>query len=453
MSSWKISVTALAALLTRAQAQETIVDYEPKNPVHDIMNIALDLSAMGRAAEGKSDFDAAFRIYNEGGHSESVAKLELRGKLKYFLDKGTIVTGESMSSKTVTGVVLNDYVIGDNMVEIMYNQDEPCFIGGLDKPEDRGCFVAQGEITVTGQSEPFAYFYNVFSDNVNYRTIEKLSKESEKEFSVDGEIDKVMFPDYSKFVDYFGSTTYADDIMIAVFRGNKHKFEKHTYDFSKWSDEDRAWFIERGPDYMNIAMHIMGQFEQARIDCVDGCSGEDCNAASIKNLDTAVAFYTGSLYEDKDEGNMLYGLADQMCKLFKTCGWERDSIEGTSYVNLINFVEFKNAQEHFSNGQCSVADTSLRVVEKMLFHPLWQGLLYSAYHKLRKEGTVFATAVLPVLAHCSPGYVEHIFGYFLPDSKETIHFPYMKKIMEDHYHCIHLDCQTMGGLWREGKQK
>ena len=89
----------------------------------------------------------------------------------------------------------------------------------------------------------------------------------------------------------------------------------------------------------------------------------------------------------------------------------------------------------------------------MMYVPLWQGLLYSGYHKLRREGTVFAVATLPLLEHCSQKWGKHILIYFLPDSKQTIHFPYMKKIMERYYDCIDLDCKSMGGIWREGKQK
>jgi len=452
-SSWK-SLTAVAALLAAVHGYETIVDYVPMNPVHDIMNLALDLDAMGKAAEGKSDFAEAFKIYDEGGHSESVAKLELaEGGLNFFLDKGTIVSGTSISGEKVTGTVMDDYVIGDREVEIMYNQDVGCFVGGLDKPDNRGCFVAEGKLTVSGQAEPLPYFYNIYAGNINLRTIAQLSTNAEAEFRVNGDIDQGMFPEFSKFVEYFGSPTYADDIMRAVFRGNKHEFGKHTFDFGKWSDEDRAWFIERGPDYMNIAMHILGQFEQARTSCVEGCSGDDCNSESILHLDTAVALYTGSLYQDKEEGNMMYGLADQMCKIFKTCGWDVDSITGTSHVNLLNFVKFKDAQTKFQQGACADADLDLRVVAKMMFVPLWQGLLYSGYHKLRREGTVFAVATLPLLEHCSEGWGNHIFTYFLPDSTDTIHFPYMKKIMERFYDCIDLDCKSMGGIWREGEQK
>ena len=30
---------------------------------------------------------------------------------------------------------------------------------------------------------------------------------------------------------------------------------------------------------------------------------------------------------------------------------------------------------------------------------------------------------------------------------------YTKKIIEDHYHCIMLDCRNMGGLWDPKKQE
>ena len=456
MSTSKALTTLVAAAtsLLVVQGQETIVDYTPENPVHDIMNIAYDLQAIGDVLEDthKPDFDGAFRIYQQGGHSESVAKLELTAGLNFFLDKGAIVTGTSIEGKKVTGTALKDYKIGDKNIEIFYNQDHPCSVGGLKDPKLEGCFKDQGELTIVGQTEPIVYFYNEREDNYNLRTLQMLSKEAEQEFKVDGVIEQGFFNEFAKFEDYYGSATYADDIMTAVFRGTKHEFDKHTFDFSGWNNEDRIWFAERGPDFMNIAMHVVGQLEQAKNTCTEGCAG-DCNAEALEHLDRAVAFYTGALYEDRHEGNMLYGLADQMCKLFKTCGWRSDNLEGTSHVNLLSFAKFKDAQAKMKEGKCEEADVDMRVVAKMVFVPLWQGLLYASYHKLRKEGTVFAVATLPILAHCSPGYVEKIYGYFLPDSDKAIHFPYMKKIMEDHYHCIMLDCQTVGGLWNNGKQE
>lgn len=449
---WTALVAAASSLVV-VQGQQMIVDYEPENPVHDIMNIALDLESIGHVLEDKykPDFDRAFQIYKEGGHSESVARLQLTEGLRYFIDEGTVVTGTSISGNKVTGFAMKDYVIGDKKIEIFYNQDEPCAVGGLKDPDLTGCFRDQGEITVTGQNDPVVYFYNEREDNYNLRTLEMLSKNAEKEFKVDGVIETGYFSQFSKFEDYYGSPTYADDIMTAVYKGDKHEFEKHTFDFRGWSNEDRIWYAERGPDFMNIAMHVVGQLEQAKNACIEDCVG-DCNNEAIKHLDTAVAFYTGALYLDRHEGNMLYGLADQMCRLFKTCGWHSDKLEGTSHVNLLSFVKFKDAQQKMKEGKCAEADTDMRVVSKMVFVPLWQGLLYAAYHKKRAEGTVFAVATLPILAHCSPGHVEKIYGYFLPDSTNAIHFPYMKKIMEDHYHCTMLDCKTVGGLWNNGKQ-
>ena len=453
-----VAATTMTVLLATGDFIEPIVDYTPMHPVHDIMNIAYDIRALGHLLSKKYDFEAAYKIYSQGGHSESIATLELEKGLDYFIDEGTVLTGKSVDGEEVQGVAMEDYKIGDKEVRIRYDNMDPtlprCYVGGLDKPEIGGCFVGQGYMKAEGEEESFPYFYNVYQGNANLRNLRQLSQDAEAEFTHDGQIETGFFSEFAKFDEYYGTPTYADEILTAVFRGNKHSFAKHTYDFRDWEEEDRAWFVEHGTDYMNIAMHIVGQLEQVKNMCDETCAEFDsCNMDAIKHLDTAVAFYTGSMYNDKSEGNMLYGLADQMCKLFKTCGWSVDKTEGTSHVNLLNFVKFKSAQEKLKNGKCASADTDMRVIAKMVFVPLWQGLLWATYHKQRKEATVFASATLPILAHCSPGYVEQVFKEFLPDSDVTIHFPHTKKIIESHYHCIALDCRNMGGLWDPKKQE
>ena len=449
------SLAAVSSLLFLSNVQaERIYDFKPSHSVHDVLNIARDLRALGKdLSEGNMDFNAAYKIYSEGGYSESIAKLDLLGGLPFFLDEGTEVTGKGTGGEEVTGVALKSYDIGEKIVELLYTQsgDGKCYVGGLNRPELLGCFAKQDEVKVKDQMEPLPYIYNVEIDNYNNRTLQKLSIEAKDEFTLpDGEFTE-DFP-FFKFEEYYGTPDYADQILRAAFRGTKWESDKHVFDFSGWTEDDRAYFVEYGTDYMNVAQHILGRLEKVNLACQEVCHSDvECNPAAQSYLDEAVAFYTGAFWEEGDEGNMLYGLADRMCKEFKTCGWHSNSTEGTSHVNLLNFQKFNAIQHLLSKGKCEEVHIETEVVARMAMIPLWQGLLEAVHTLKRHHATAFALSTLPILAHCSPGYVEQLFAYYLPDSKKDFHFPHTKKILEDHYHCIKLDCVNMGGLWAPHK--
>jgi hypothetical protein len=448
-----------ASLLAPISAQ--VLGYVPTHSVHDVANLGLDLATIGdilATTQNEDTLNKAYRVYAKGGHSTVVASVELLQDLPFAIAKGTTITGTSTGGQDVTGVTLEDYDGGARAMEILYAQDHDCFVGGLDTPVTEGCFVGEGTLFAENGAQPLPYFYSIYANNAATVTLQTISRQEESEFTLaNGAVDTGSFAEFQKFEDFYGTPTYADDILEASFKGSKHNFDTYTYDFQGWSVKDRAWMAEKGPDYLNVVMHMVGQLEKARNTCFEGgCGSADpegsCQLESLLHLDQAVAFYTGTSHPSHPEqGQMLYALADQMCVKFKTCGWSADTTVGTSRVNLLSFGKFNEAQTKIRAGQCAEADLDMRIIAKMIFVPLWQGLLDAAYHGKRREGTVFSTATLPLLAHCT-GHAHKLVNFLLPDATTKIHFNTLLTMMQDHYHCTMLDCNNIGGLWNAATQ-
>ena len=91
---------------------------------------------------------------------------------------------------------------------------------------------------------------------------------------------------YSKFYNYYGSHTYADDWALAALDGTGMTFAS-----GKFSPNNFATL------WMNVWMYVVREFE----DAIDGCTScdSDCNvhstnSGSVHAWDEGVAFYTGS---------------------------------------------------------------------------------------------------------------------------------------------------------------
>ena len=48
------------------------------------------------------------------------------------------------------------------------------------------------------------------------------------------------FPDFQKFVDYYGTPEYANEWILSAFKGEATNFQQGNADFSDWSDDYTA---------------------------------------------------------------------------------------------------------------------------------------------------------------------------------------------------------------------
>jgi len=210
--------------------------------------------------------------------------------------------------------------------------------------------------------------------------------------------------------------------------------------------------------------------EEAISDCRNGCHIHDPGQEKCKNpdhhaWDQAVALYTGSLEREDGSGDgvLLYGLADEMCSNFRTCGREHEEAEGTSSVNIRIFRMFKLGQERLLGELCDEVQNYKVFVVQMMKVPLVQATLLSAYNRGHNhpadieeaeneiaQGAAFAATVLPFVHACSPDDAQIIYDQMVPTGKPP-DYRTVKHAFERNYECMGITCLEVGGIWKDGK--
>ena len=82
-------------------------------------------------------------------------------------------------------------------------------------------FPEEGRLVVSGILEPLNYTYDIFKNNTNGRTIQRLSLESQSTTSCDDDDDSCPFRDYDKFYKYYDHFEYADEWITSAFDGKE----------------------------------------------------------------------------------------------------------------------------------------------------------------------------------------------------------------------------------------
>jgi hypothetical protein len=271
-------------------------------------------------------------------------------------------------------------------------------------------------------------------------------------------------PSFRKFIAYYGDADFGDRMIEAALDGTSYTFHAGSFDFANSSRDARGKLIELFASYLNIGLFIISELENAAEKCADHCQHGDCHHAAIHGLDGAVAFYVGSLQaQDKaGNGNLLYGLANEMCQRFKTCGPNGDQLTGVAKVNYDIFDLFHAMRDNLENDQCTDARRNRDAIIKLLFVPLVQGFRFANYRRqtgYAEEGLVddappFSAAVLPILGYCNMELAKKIQLNFSPGNRDQGQdLATIEGTLQDHYECMGLCCSDVGGLWDVPHQK
>ena len=214
---------------------------------------------------------------------------------------------------------------------------------------------------------------------------------------------------------------------------------------------------KKGSAYMNTAMYVIRELEDALDDCE--ASSSTRNGGSVQALDEAVAFYTGSLegQDGSGDGVQMYALAEKRCADFKTCGDKGIFTKGDARMNIDIFRQFELMQRNLNVGNCAKARKNKEEIETQMMVPLVQGTLRYAWKKANEESTVgekeeaegatFAAAVLPYVARCSEADAASIFNNMKPGSGFGGDYLAVKGAFERNYGCMGITCTDVGGLY------
>lgn len=234
------------------------------------------------------------------------------------------------------------------------------------------------------------------------------------------------------FTNYYGSATYGDDYIQAVFAGTT--FGKS--DFSGMGTDGKEQIIKKGAAYLNAYMSAIEMGTAAVGSCEAGNVDD-----SVLSWDKAAALFYGT------NGEIVYAMGEKRCKNFGTC------VDDEAAVNTEIFANLNAGQAALQAGDCAGATGNAQAIISLMAVPLVQGVLRAAY-KLDKEdggekelgyGTVFAAAVLPMVNGCSADDATTIETNLSPTTTST-DFAAVKTAFENNYKCLNISCEHVSGL-------
>jgi hypothetical protein len=165
-----------------------------------------------------TDYANAQAMYESGAHSKSVSALTI-SDLTTDLMQATKLMGVNASGSPVMVFVQGANVTaGETTMNVQY-VDEGCYVGANIVPVTMGCLAPNGTLTVDGGNVTIAYVYDPLSTG-NVYDIKGFTASSEYKFAEDAN----FTVDFQKFVDFYGSETYADDIIMAALTGTSTSF-------------------------------------------------------------------------------------------------------------------------------------------------------------------------------------------------------------------------------------
>jgi hypothetical protein len=140
---------------------------------------------------------------------------------------------------------------------------------------------------------------------------------------------------------------------------------------------------------------------------------------------------------------------------YRTCGDEKDELEGKATVNYEVFRQFKAGQSALLDGKCDKAKEIKERIVSLMTIPLVQGTMRYAHivagetfnEKHASQGTLFATAVLPMVHACDPRDADTIYRNMKAWVNTTVDFSAIKVAFERNYQCLGITCSEVGGIW------
>lgn len=215
--------------------------------------------------------------------------------------------------------------------------------------------------------------------------------------------------------------------------------------------------VTKATNSMAAALSVLGQLEAA----IDNCNATQ-SSKSLRALDEAVALYTGSLEGSigGSAGVFVYSQARLRCADFKTCGSAGGQVEGNAKVNFDIYFNFTQMKSNLASGSCAAARTIKEDIARKIIVPFVQGTIRAAYlqsssvfnqtQKVEAEGTIFAAAILPVVAKCNASAAAVIFEELRANSGNTANFAAVKLALESSFECMGITCVDVGGFYNSG---
>ena len=256
-----------------------------------------------------------------------------------------------------------------------------CAVGSSDTPVLDGCLVPSGNIDLEIiHTVHLKYIYDPIMDNQNGGTIAKLSTTAKQKMGKCGP--QCPYDNYQKFLDYFGDFDYRHKFVTSALRSENVSFTNGSVDFVHWPAKDSQRAATVGALVFIVWIYVIRELEDTLDDCHKGCVTDQCNGKKVLAWDEGVAFYTGSMegYGGlSGKGRLLYTLADDLCRDFRTCGPNGKNALGLSKVNFEIFKYFKLGNSLLLQEECEETRNVKENVVNLMKVPLVQATLCAQY--------------------------------------------------------------------------
>jgi uncharacterized membrane protein YgcG len=267
-----------------------------------------------------------------------------------------------------------------------------------------------------------------------------VSLRSLKGFSVDSSLDMLDEP-------IFNIYEYALQDSDGKFMSREVRLYADTLvedTFQKVSTGERTVPAEAAVA-LNLWMHVIHLLHETLRLCK---KKELRNDDGLHSMDVAVAYWIGDgqVAGDGERGHLLYAFAEQMGDIFNM----DDGGQSRTNTNILKlFNEAKN--EISLPGACSESPASFirlrRIVnnlESQMAIPLIQGLIHYLRMNDRDRVKVYAHAVVPFVAGCSPSSFAFLKDKLINLTYNVIEVESIVEVIRSIYLCLGLQCDDIG---------
>ena len=196
---------------------------------------------------------------------------------------------------------------------------------------------------------------------------------------------------------------------------------------------------------LNLWMHVIHLLHKALFLCQNKQLKDE---EGVHSTDVAVAYWIGDgqVAGDKDRGHLLYAFAEKMGDLFNINGGGQSRTNS----NILRF--FNEAKNELSlPGACSENPSSFirlrRIVNKLesqMAVPLIQALIHYLRLNDRPRVKIYAHAIIPMTASCSPSSFAYLKEKLLKGNYNVIEVESIVEVIRSVYPCLGLSCDDIG---------
>ena len=254
--------------------------------------------------------------------------------------------------------------------------------------------------------------------------------------------ERVKIDEIDTFSQYYGSSTYADDIVMHCIQ--------RTGIFHNASTSELAAIATRTLQTMVSFIAVLWQFELA----IQICKKESDEVEATDFWNSGIAFFLGSIdgyapEQPSSAGFLLHSLGMELCSKFGTC-----SDDGESNANEALFGYFEEAKHLLTDKKCDEVQNLLASDILPLLHvPTIQGVLFTSIpnntmsNDVSSEGYVFSQSILPLLheANAESGQaIANIFNSTLRHIMDSDDTEVVFQAIKDALPSMNIDCKQVG---------